>query len=116
MIYVLPFDLYEDWKELMLAKEVSENIVKELKEQMKGVSDMCEKCLYKKNCQFLAKHKQSAVDGCTAFESEAALKAEVAREIFEEIERGIAELYPILYAPTLNKFVAELKKKYTEEK
>ena len=36
MIYVLPFDLYEDWKELMLAKEVSEYIVKELKEQKKG--------------------------------------------------------------------------------
>lgn len=36
MIYVLPFELYEDWKELMFAKEVSENIVKELKEQMKG--------------------------------------------------------------------------------
>lgn len=26
MIYVLPFDLYEDWKELMFAKEVAENI------------------------------------------------------------------------------------------
>lgn len=40
MIYVLPFDLYEDWKELMLATEVSKNVVKELKEQMKGgVSD-----------------------------------------------------------------------------
>ena len=42
-------------------------------------------------------------------------RVEFARDIFEEIERGIAELYPILYAPTLNKFVAELKKKYTEE-
>lgn len=36
MRYVLPLDLYEDWKELMFAKEVCENIVKELKEQMKG--------------------------------------------------------------------------------
>lgn len=36
MIYVLPFDLYNDWKELMFAKEVAENIVKELKKQMKG--------------------------------------------------------------------------------
>ena len=36
MVYVLPFDLYEDWKEIMLAKEVNENIVKELKEQKKG--------------------------------------------------------------------------------
>ena len=31
MIYILPFDLYEDWKELMFAKEVAENIVEELK-------------------------------------------------------------------------------------
>ena len=36
MIYVLPFDLYEDWKELMLAKEVSKNIVKELKKKYTG--------------------------------------------------------------------------------
>ena len=36
MIYVLPFDLYEDWKELMFATESSKYIVKELKEQMKG--------------------------------------------------------------------------------
>lgn len=36
MIYVLPFDLYEDWKELMFATEVSKNIVEELKEQIKG--------------------------------------------------------------------------------
>lgn len=36
MTFVLPFDLYEDWKELIFAKEVTENIVKELKEQMKG--------------------------------------------------------------------------------
>lgn len=36
MIYVMPFDLYEDWKELMFAKEVSENIVKELKKLKKG--------------------------------------------------------------------------------
>ena len=36
MIYVLPFDLYEDWKELMFAKEVAENIVEELKGHIKG--------------------------------------------------------------------------------
>ena len=36
MTYVLPCDLYEDWKELMFAKEVSKSIVEELKEQMKG--------------------------------------------------------------------------------
>ena len=27
----------------------------------------CEKCLYRANCQFLAKHKGAEVEGCTAF-------------------------------------------------
>lgn len=35
MTYVLPFDLYDDWKELMFATEVSKNIVEELKEHIK---------------------------------------------------------------------------------
>lgn len=35
MEYVLPFDLYKDWKDLMFALEVSKYIVKELKEQTK---------------------------------------------------------------------------------
>lgn len=34
MTYVLPFDLYEDWKELMFMNELLVNFVKELKEQM----------------------------------------------------------------------------------
>lgn len=32
MIYVLPFDLYKDWKDLTLTNELYKNIVKELKE------------------------------------------------------------------------------------
>lgn len=35
MKYVLPFDLYEDWKDLMFATEASKNIVEKLKEQTK---------------------------------------------------------------------------------
>ena len=35
MQYVLPPDLYDDWKALMFTKELFENIVKELKEQRK---------------------------------------------------------------------------------
>ena len=35
MEYVLPFDLYEDWKDLMFATEVSKNIVEKLKESQK---------------------------------------------------------------------------------
>jgi hypothetical protein len=48
--------------------------------------DKCEKCLYKENCQFLATHKRTIIEGCTAFKSEAELRAEMVREIFEEIE------------------------------
>jgi hypothetical protein len=33
MVYVLPFDLYKDWKDLAYTNELFENIVKELKEQ-----------------------------------------------------------------------------------
>lgn len=29
---------------------------------------ICENCLYNKNCQFLLKHKNEEVEGCTAFE------------------------------------------------
>ena len=36
MIYELPIDLYEDWKDITYTKELFENIVNELKEQMKG--------------------------------------------------------------------------------
>ena len=28
---------------------------------------ICENCLYNKNCQFLLKHKNEEVEGCTAF-------------------------------------------------
>ena len=28
---------------------------------------MCETCLYNKNCQFLAKHPKTIVDGCTVY-------------------------------------------------
>ena len=40
----------------------------------------CEKCLYRKNCQFLATHKNTTVEGCTAFESENNLKTEAIKE------------------------------------
>ncbi|MBR5785949.1 MAG: hypothetical protein IKY41_04545 [Clostridia bacterium] len=43
----------------------------------------CEECLYRKNCQFLASHKKTAVEGCTAFKSESGLKAEAIKEFAE---------------------------------
>lgn len=42
---------------------------------------MCEKCLYRKNCQFLAKQKPCKVEGCTAFKSEKELRADTVSEI-----------------------------------
>ena len=79
--------------------------------------DKCEKCLYKENCQFLAIHKGAIVERCTAFKSEADLRAGMVREIFEEIEKICRDYnrYEIgergLFAR-----LAELKKKYMEEK
>ena len=70
---------------------------------------MCEKCLYKDNCQFLAKHNKSTVDGCTAFKSATDLKSEFAMEIIEYLENnGLLNMTP--------QGIAALKKKYTEEK
>lgn len=47
----------------------------------------CEKCLYRKNCQFLATHKNTTVEGCTAFESESDFKIEAVKELLEKIEK-----------------------------
>ena len=79
---------------------------------------MCEKCLYKKNCQFLAKHRPSLdMVGCTFFSKDIDVltketKTEVAREIFEEIEQWLGIDGDIRLIT--DKKLAELKKKYTE--
>jgi len=81
----------------------------------------CEKCLYRKNCQFLAKHKKAVVEGCTAFASEADLKRETAKEIFEEIENALFNNHCVddgtdcptpHYFEELKDDIAALKKKY----
>lgn len=51
--------------------------------------EVCATCLYNKNCQFLAKHSSENMTGCTGFRSEADLRAEVAREIFEEVRKTL---------------------------
>lgn len=71
----------------------------------------CEKCLYRKNCQFLAKHPKADVDGCTAFESEAELREQIAREIFDEIYEDCFDQFGYVNYEAL----AELKNKYTED-
>lgn len=46
----------------------------------------CEKCLYRKNCQFLATHKNTIVEGCTAFESENDLRIEAVKEFWDKLK------------------------------
>ena len=66
MVYKLPIDLYQDWKDLMYTKELFENIVEELKEQankdhinnhckremnnMQQPKYPCRNCIYFKAC------------------------------------------------------------------
>ena len=49
----------------------------------------CETCLYNRNCQFLATHRNTAVEGCTAYKNAADV---VSREVFEQVkwERDMA--------------------------
>lgn len=55
----------------------------------------CEHCIYRKNCQFLAKHKKVKVSGCTAFVSEVDFvkkaKAEAVREFAERLKEQAFE-------------------------
>lgn len=52
----------------------------------------CETCIYRKNCQFLGKYKKAVVVDCEAYESEADLKTEVAKEIFDALDEYIKTL------------------------
>lgn len=47
---------------------------------------MCEKCLYKKNCQFLATHKKVDVEDCTAFESEDEFRAKILKDFADRVK------------------------------
>lgn len=53
----------------------------------------CENCIYRKNCQFLAKHKKVKVSDCTAFVSETDFvekaKAEAVREFAEVMKENL---------------------------
>lgn len=71
--------------------------------------ELCEKCLYRKNCQYLARHKSSNISGCTVFRSEADFKNEIAREIFTTIKSGIDSLEYNVKTPRKTVKVAELK-------
>lgn len=56
---------------------------------------MCEQCLYRTNCQFLAKHKPSNIKGCTAFKSEKELIADTVKKMQEKLHEEA--FYEILY-------------------
>lgn len=55
---------------------------------MAHYEQVCEECLYRKNCQFLAKHK-AVVFGCTAFQSEADFKRDAVDDFIERIKQYI---------------------------
>lgn len=59
---------------------------------------MCEQCLYRANCQFLAKHKPSNIKGCTAFKSEKELIADTVKEIFDRV-KAVMFLYLYEHKP-----------------
>ena len=46
---------------------------------------ICDECLYKKNCQYLAKHEKPSVVGCTAFCSEKDLRADIIEEYRQRV-------------------------------
>lgn len=83
---------------------------------------MCEKCLYRKNCQFLATHKKAEVAGCTAFVSEDDYRANIKAEAIKEFVKKLDEHMGWWEEPdgyytrfiTLGDF-AELVKEMTEE-
>lgn len=95
--------------------------------------EKCETCIYRKNCQFLGRHPKVEIAECTAYESEDALKREVAKEIFNDLneylktwraenQRKIQYNQPEYYkgkivaADEVAWFIrTELEKKYLEE-
>lgn len=53
----------------------------------------CENCLYRKNCQFLSKHKNVEVKDCTAFMNETEFikkaKTEAIREVLQMLKEVV---------------------------
>lgn len=82
---------------------------------------MCEKCLYRSNCQFLATHKKSVVKSCTVFRSEADFKTEIAMDVIDEFKNLTRQslldygLYLVAFKNAIAYAEVELKKKYTSQ-
>ena len=78
---------------------------------------MCEKCLYRQNCQFLGKHKKADVSGCTAFVSEAGYKSEAIKEFAEKV-KDIVDEPALIRGRVIDTIIAridDLVKEMTEE-
>lgn len=56
----------------------------------------CEKCLYRKNCQFIAIHKNIIVDECTNFKSEEEIKLEAVKEFAERFLKIVCDNHYML--------------------
>lgn len=72
-----------------------------------GTTDWLTKNISKKQ---LAEEKAKAIA-----EHEQYIKTEYAREIFEEIDKGFAEMYPLFSKVLIINFLAELKKKFVPD-
>ena len=71
---------------------------------------MCEKCLYKYNCQYLAKHKNTIVDGCTAFKSEIDMKSEVIEEYRQKVNKKMGKHTHLLGKEYVQRILREVAK------
>lgn len=45
----------------------------------------CETCIYRRNCQFIAKHGASDITGCTAYYDESDIKREAIFRCFNDV-------------------------------
>lgn len=61
------------------------------------VAMKCENCLYRKNCQFIAKHKEVTIDDCTAFVDEIELITKIRTEAIKEFSKSLTQKMHRLY-------------------
>ncbi len=70
----------------------------------------CETCLSRTNCQFLATHKNTQVEGCTAFRDEEAYVAKIKAETIDEFVYKLKSIPHIaLYKYEIDQAAKEMK-------
>ena len=70
----------------------------------------CEKCLYRKNCQFLATHKKTVVEDCSCFEEENKIKAEAVKEFAERLKKRLDRKHTVYGREYVLRHLRELAK------